>query len=55
MSKRNAGMAKIPRPKGLTMSRRTARNRATNSSADVTLPDGNFLNSFDKFIADEKK
>lgn len=30
-------------------------NRAESSTLDVTLPDGNFLDSFDKFIAGEKK
>lgn len=55
MVRGKAIMSKIPTPKGRTMSRRHTKKRKTNLSADVTLPDGNFLDSFDKFIAAEKK
>lgn len=55
MVKRKAAMIKISIPKGRTMPKRCTKNRTANSTPDVTLPDGNFLDSFDKFIAGEKK
>lgn len=55
MVKQKAAKAKISKPKGRSTLRTRTKNCTANLSVDVTLPDGNFLDSFDKFIAGEKQ
>lgn len=55
MVKRKAVLTKVAKPKDRSTLRKRTQNCTINSSVDVTLPDENYLDSFDKFIAGEKQ